>query len=229
MTEDQEEELKQHKTSMAETRKLVRDVMQKDWGRGEVVHPRKAKELILQVTISFRFNCPILGIYFLKFMHLFLHFLNSSQFLSYFLYFQGLRKIWLGAKLNEATARYSREGWDRFYLAVAGTDCNYVLDLLCELFGDPNPIELKDLDEPAKKKARTEAAEFEEQALASKGVQDTSVETIVYPTGPLNYSLGIDVKYHPRQEISEFTNHSTGNLVNRTKYYCQMCTYSSFN
>ena len=45
---------------MAETRKLVRDVMQKDWGWGEVVHPEKAKELILQVTISFRFNCPIL-------------------------------------------------------------------------------------------------------------------------------------------------------------------------
>ena len=104
-----------------------------------------------------------------------------------------------------------------------------MLDLLCELFGDPNPIELEDLDEPAKKRACTEAAEFEEQALASEGVQDTSVETIVYPTGPLNYSLGIDIKYHPRQEISEFTNRSTGNLVNHTKYYCQMCTYSSFN
>ena len=103
------------------------------------------------------------------------------------------------------------------------------MDLLCELFGDPNPIELKDLDEPAKKKTRTRAAKFEERALASEGVQDTSVETIVYPTGPLNYSLGVDVNYHPRQEISEFTNRSTGNLVNRTKYYCQMCMYSSFN
>ena len=104
-----------------------------------------------------------------------------------------------------------------------------MLDLLCELFGDPNPIELKDLDEPARKRTHTEAAEFEEQALASEGVQDTSVETIVYPTGPLNYSLGIDVKYHPRQDISKFPNRSTRNLVNRTKYYCQMCTYSSFN
>ena len=104
-----------------------------------------------------------------------------------------------------------------------------MLDLLCELFGDQNPIELEDLDEPAKKKAHTEAAEFEEQALASEAVQDTSVETIVYPTGPLNYSIGVDVKYHPRQEISEFASRSTGNLVNRTKYYCQMCTYSSFN
>ena len=162
-------------------------------------------------------------------MYLFLHFLYSSQFSSYFLYFQGLHKIQLDAKLNEAAARYSREGWDRFYLAITGTDCNYVLDLLCELFGDPNPIELKDLDEPAKKKAHTEAAEFEEQALASEGVQDTSVETIVYPTGPLNYSIGVDIKHHPRQEISKFTSSSTGNLVNHTKYYCQICKYSSFN
>ena len=51
LAEDQEEELKRHKTSMAETRKLVRNVMQKDWGWGEVVHPEKAKELILQVII----------------------------------------------------------------------------------------------------------------------------------------------------------------------------------
>ena len=162
-------------------------------------------------------------------MHLFSHLPYLSHFLSHFLYFQGLRKIRLGAKLNEAAARYSREGWDQFYLAVAGTDCNYVLDLFCKLFGDPNPIELEDLDEPAKKKVRTEAAEFEEQALASEGVEDTSVETTVYPTGPLNYSIGVDIKYHPRQEISEFTSSSTGNLVNHTKYYCNMCTYNSFN
>ena len=104
-----------------------------------------------------------------------------------------------------------------------------MLDLFCELFGDPNPIELEDLDELAKKKVHTEAAEFEEQALASEGVEDTSVETTVYPTGPLNYSIGVDIKYHPRQEISKFTSSSTGNLVNHTKYYCNMCTYSSFD
>ena len=53
LTKDREEELKWHKTSMAETRKLVRDIMQKDWGRGEVIHPKKVKELILQVAIPF--------------------------------------------------------------------------------------------------------------------------------------------------------------------------------
>ena len=162
-------------------------------------------------------------------MHLSLHFLYLSHASSHFLSFQGLHKIRFGTKLNEAAARYSREGWDQFYLAIAGTDCNYVLDLFCELFGDPNPIELEDQDELAKKKVCTEAAEFEEQALASEGVEDTSVETAVYPTGPLNYPIGVDINYHPLQEISEFTSSSTGKLVKRTKYYCNMCTYSSFN
>ena len=86
LTEDREEELKWHQTSMTETRKLVRDVMQKDWGLGEVVHPKKAKELILQVTISFWFYPSNFNKFFF-FMHLFLPFLNSSQFLSHFLYF----------------------------------------------------------------------------------------------------------------------------------------------
>ena len=51
LAKDWEEELKQHKTSMAETRKLVRNIMQKDWSHGEVIHPEKAKEHILQVAI----------------------------------------------------------------------------------------------------------------------------------------------------------------------------------
>ena len=52
LAEDREEELHHHCTSQAETRKLVRGTMQMDWGWGEVVHPKKVKELILQV-ISF--------------------------------------------------------------------------------------------------------------------------------------------------------------------------------
>ena len=53
LAKDQEEELKQHRNSMEETRKLVRDIMQKDWGHGEVIRPKKVKELILQVAIPF--------------------------------------------------------------------------------------------------------------------------------------------------------------------------------
>ena len=43
LAKDWEEELKRHKTIMAENRKLVRDIMQNDWGHGEVVHPGKGE------------------------------------------------------------------------------------------------------------------------------------------------------------------------------------------
>ena len=49
--EDQEAEIRWFKGSLAETQKLVQDTLQQDWGRGEVVHPKKAKELILKVII----------------------------------------------------------------------------------------------------------------------------------------------------------------------------------
>ena len=51
LVEDREAELCQFKNSQAETRKLICDALQVDWGRGEVVSPERAKDLILQVTI----------------------------------------------------------------------------------------------------------------------------------------------------------------------------------
>ena len=135
----------------------------------------------------------------------------------------------MGAKLNEAAACYSREGWDRFYLAVTGMDCNSVLDLFCELLRDPNPIKIKDLDEPQKKKARIEAAEFKEEALKEEGIPETSEMKTVYPTGSMNYTISILTKYQPTQHLSKHPSKATGNLVSHTSYHCTMCTYHPFN
>ena len=52
LAEDREAELRHFKTSQAETRKLIRDVLQVDWGRGEVVSPERTKDLTLQITTS---------------------------------------------------------------------------------------------------------------------------------------------------------------------------------
>ena len=46
--------------------------------------------------------------------------------------------------------------------------------MLFELFSPPSHTELEDLDEPARKKARTEAAAFEEEVLKQEGIPDTS-------------------------------------------------------
>ena len=79
LVEDREEELRHHHSSQAETRKLVRDTMQMDWGRGEVVHPEKAKELILQVT---PFSCLFFN---LNILHLAYELAHS--FSSYLIFF----------------------------------------------------------------------------------------------------------------------------------------------
>ena len=52
LAEDREAELCHFKTSQAETRKLVHDALQVDWGRGKAVFPDLAKDLIFQVTTS---------------------------------------------------------------------------------------------------------------------------------------------------------------------------------
>ena len=66
LAEDREEELCCHHSSQVETRKLIWDTMQMDWGRGEVVHPKKVKELILQVT---PFSCPFFNFNILHYTH----------------------------------------------------------------------------------------------------------------------------------------------------------------
>ena len=95
------------------------------------------------------------------------------------LYFQGLHRIQMGAKLNEVAASYSWEGWDCFNLPVMGSDCNIILDMFSKLFSPPSKLDLDDLQEPKQKKAHTEVAEFEEEMLKQEGLPDTSKETIL--------------------------------------------------
>ena len=95
----------------------------------------------------------------------------------------------MGTKLNEVATRYSQEGWDHFYLAVAGSDCEIILDMFSEFLPPPSQLDLDDLQKPQQKKARTEAAEFEEKMLKQEGMPDTSKETVLYPhpsPSPLN-------------------------------------------
>ena len=103
------------------------------------------------------------------------------------------------ARLNEAVTHYSWEGWDCFYLAVAGSNCNIILDMFSELFGPPSRTELEDLDEPTRKKTHTKPATFEEEILKQEGVPDTSKAKTVYLTSmSMSYSMGIPVDYFPQ-------------------------------
>ena len=136
----------------------------------------------------------------------------------------------MGAKLNEVAAHYSWEGWDRFYLVVAGSDCNIILDMFSELFGPPSRTELEDLDGPTKKKACTEAAAFEEEALKEEGVPDTSQAETVYPTSTtISHTIGIPADYFPTTYQAEELSKSTGQMVGRMYYHCTIWPHRSQN
>ena len=80
----------------------------------------------------------------------------------------------MGVKLNEVAACYLREEWDHFYLAVAGTDCEILLDMFSKLFRPPEILNPTNLETPATNKAQTEAEHFEEEALHCEGGPDAS-------------------------------------------------------
>ena len=117
----------------------------------------------------------------------------------------------MGARLNKATACYSWEGWDHFYLVITGPDCNIILDMFSKLFGPPSWVELENLDEPSKKRAHTEAAAFEEAVLKQEGVPDTSKAKMVYPTSTtMSYTIGIPVDYFPTNHQAKEPSKATG-------------------
>ena len=89
--------------------------------------------------------------------------------------------------------------------------------MFSELFGPPSRTELKDLDEPAKKKAHSKAATFEEEVLKQKGVPDTSQAKMVYPTSTtISHTIGIPANYFPKIHQAEELSKSTGQMVGHT-------------
>ena len=115
-------------------------------------------------------------------------------------------------------------------MAVAGSDCNIILDVLSKLFNPPSCTELEDLDEPARKKACIEAAAFEEEVLKQEGIPDTSQAKTVYPTSmSMSHTIGILTDYFPTSHQAEECSKSTGRMVVRTYYHCIICPYKSQN
>ena len=102
--------------------------------------------------------------------------------------------------------------------------------MLSELFSPSSHTELEDLDEPARKKARTEAAAFEEEVLKQEGIPDTSRAKTVYPTSmSMSHTIGIPADYFPTSHQVEEHCKSMGQMVVHTYYHCTICPYKSLN
>ena len=126
----------------------------------------------------------------------------------------------MGTKLNEvAPSRYSHEGWDHFYLVVAGTDFETLVDMFTELFGPPEMLDPTNLETPTAKKAHTEAEQYEEEALHHEGGPDTSKPKVLYPTSTtLPVSIEIPPKYCPVVTPADEISKASRKLVTKTYY-----------
>ena len=66
--------------------------------------------------------------------------LYSSQNVT--LNFQGIRRIQISCKLQEAATKYQYEGFSRIYIACASTNTQKFIDMLESMFGDFDPDDL---------------------------------------------------------------------------------------
>ena len=136
----------------------------------------------------------------------------------------------MGAKLNKVATRYSWEGSDCFYLAVASSNCEDIFDMFLELFCPPSQLDLKDLQEPQQKNAHTEAAEFEEKMPKQDGMPDTSKEIILYPASfPIPTKFSVEKEFHPTVGYFEEVSKARGKMVSRTFYHYTIYTRRSQN
>ena len=82
---------------------------------------------------------------------------------------QGIQRIQIGCRLQEAAAKYQGEGFQRIYIALAGSNTQNLIDLLESMFGG---ADIEDLDpenlETSKVKDLRQATAQAEEASVSK-------------------------------------------------------------
>ena len=118
--------------------------------------------------------------------------------------FQGIRRIQIGCKLQEAATKYQYEGFSRIYIACAGTNTQKFIDMLQSMFGD---FDLDDLD-PQQLKTDTmknlcwEAGQAEEASVSKEhgAISKDKITRIVVRTTPVPIECGIPTISVPESE-----------------------------
>ena len=141
-----------------------------------------------------------------------------------------MRKARIATKLEEAAAKYKQEAFTRMYIALAGTDCQILVDTLEQLFGEAEETEEPDpteLDPPAIKKQRLDAATKEVEAA---GGEPSTSETIVRPKElPMPPDFGLDPEMTPRTISRDVVNNKTKKVTTAYFYECPICGTQSRN
>ena len=126
-----------------------------------------------------------------------------------FYHFQGIRRICIGCKLQEAAARYQEEGFSYIYIACAGTNTQRLIDLLKTMFSDLDEPDLEGLETKMMKQMHAQAASAEEADIISVegAISKGGVTKIMVTSLPIPPEFGLKPEMQPEidsvREISK--------------------------
>ena len=109
-------------------------------------------------------------------------------------------------------------------MALAGTDTQYLIDMLEEMFGEGPMIDPEELM-TADVKAKFDVAHAEEVTLAkTTGELDPAKGTVVYPKSlPIVPDFSIDPELYPENITHTEKSAMSGKMVDKFYYRCHIC------
>ena len=147
-------------------------------------------------------------------------------------FFQGIRQIQIGTKLQEVGSRHQYEGWTYLHYAMAGANMSYLCEMCSKLFGDIEEDELVpgQFDSPPTKKLRVEAEKEETKVGEASGLINPSGSTTKVYTDqlPISCDLGVPPDYLPHWE-SVKKEGAKGGQKSISVYTCLFCDHRSQN
>ena len=147
-------------------------------------------------------------------------------------HFQGIRRIRIGCKLQEAAACYQEEGFSRVYVACAGTNTQQLIDLLETMFSDLDEPDLKELETEMMKQMRAQAALTEEADIVSAegAISKGCITKIMVTSLPVPLEFGLEPEMQPETDpVREVSKKDPTKKVTKFYYACCKCTHFSQN
>ena len=210
--EDRDTEARRSRKASQRVQQAVLKMLRDELGVDDVLDETIRKEFILQVCFT---TIDYVAIIFIN-----LKFYDSE---SHYYHPQGLRRLRIGSKPQEAAGHYNYEGWTRMYVACAGTDTQKLVNMLESMFGDGEDIEIEDLDSDDIQKLRAEAYKAEEEAMRKQGRVSAFNKTIIVKSLPLTPEFGIDDDYWPELIPVHKWDDKEKEKVDKLYYHCRIC------
>ena len=201
LKEDQATLTRRGKQSVAHATGELWDHPQHECGEGEVPPNNVLHDMMLQVhvhafSLSTLFTNP--------FLILFKPESAPFTYLNISFFFQGIRQIRIGTKLQEVGRQCQYEGWTYLHYAMAEADMSYLQEMCSELFGDIEEDELVpgQFDSPPAKKLCVEVEKEETKAGEASGLINPSGSTTKVYTDqlPIPRDLGVPPDHLPHWE-----------------------------